>query len=52
MVLCFRSKFTKKPNIKLFSKGFALESVVFNLDHKRDHKIVKFSLKDMQSKKK
>ena len=48
MVLCFRSKFTKKLNIKLFSKGFALESVVFKLDHK----IVKFSLKDMQSKKK
>ena len=48
MVLCFRSKFTKKLNIKLFSKGFALKSVVF----KSDHKIVKFSLKDMQSKKK
>ena len=48
MVLCFRSKFSKKLNIKLLSKGFALKSVVFKLDYK----IVKFSLKDMQSKKK
>ena len=48
MVLCFRSQFTKKLNIKLLSKGFTLKSVVFKLDHK----IVKFSLKDMQSKKK
>ena len=48
MVLCFQSKFTQKLNIKLLSKGFALKSVVFKLDHK----IVKFSLKDMQSKKK
>ena len=47
MVLCFRSKFTKKLNIKLLSKGLALKSVVFKLDHK----IVKFFLKDMQSKK-
>ena len=36
MVLCFM--FTKKPNIILLSKGFALKSVVFKLDHK----IVKF----------
>ena len=36
MVLCFM--LTKKPNIKLLSKGFALKSVVFKLDHK----IVKF----------
>ena len=43
MVLCFRSKFTKKLNIKLLSKGFALKSVVFKLDQK----IVKFSLKDI-----
>ena len=48
MVLCFRSKFTKKPNIKLVSKELALKNVVFRLKHK----IVKFSLKDMQSKKK
>ena len=46
MVLCFRSKFSKKLNIKLLSGGFALKSVVFKLDHK----IVKSSLKDMQSK--
>ena len=48
MVLCFRSKFSKKLNIKLLSKGFALKNVVFKLDHK----IVKVSLKDMESKKK
>ena len=48
MVLCFRCKFSKKLNIKLLSKGFALKNVVFKLDYK----IVKFSLKDMQSKKK
>ena len=44
MVLCFPSKLSKKLNIKLLSKGFALKSVAFKLDHK----IVKFSLKDMQ----
>ena len=43
-----RSKFTEKLNIKLISKGLTLKSVVFKLDHK----IVKFSLKHMQSKKK
>ena len=43
-----RSKFTKKLNTKLLPKGLALKSVVFKLDHK----MVKFSLKDMQSKKK
>ena len=48
MVLCFQSKFTKKIKTKLLAEGFALKSVVFKLDHK----IVKFSLKDMQSKKK
>ena len=48
IVSCFGSKFTKKLNIKLLSKGLALKSVVFKLDHQ----IVKFSLKDMQSKKK
>ena len=34
MVLCFRSKFTKKLNMELLSKGFALKSVVFRVDHK------------------
>ena len=47
MVLCFRSKFSKKLNVILLSKGFALKSVVFKLEHK----ILKFSLKDVQSKK-
>ena len=42
-----QSKFTKKLNIKLLSKGLTVRSVVFKLDHK----IVKFSLMDMQSKK-
>ena len=46
IVLCFRSKFSEKLNIKLLSKGFALKSVVFKLDHK----IMKFSLQEMQSK--
>ena len=46
MVLCFRSNFSKKLNIKLLSKGFALKSVIFKLDHK----ILKSSLKGMQSK--
>ena len=48
MVLCFPSKLSKKLNIKLLSKGFALKSVVFKLHNK----IVKFSLKDIQSEKK
>ena len=47
MVLCFRSKFTKKLNIKLLSKGLALKRVVLKLDHK----VLKFSLKDIQTKK-
>ena len=49
MILCFRSKFTRKLNIKLLCKRFALKSLVFKLDHKM---VVKFSPKDMQSKKK
>ena len=48
MVLCLPSKFSKKLNTKLLSKGFALKSVLFKLDHK----IGKFSLKEMQSEKK
>ena len=42
-----RSKFTKKLSIKFLSKELTLKSVVFKLDHR----IVKFSLKDMQSQK-
>ena len=44
MVLCFRSKFCKKLNIKLLSKRFYIEKCSFKLDHK----IVKFSLKNIQ----
>ena len=45
--LCFRSKLSKKLIIEFLSEGFALKNVVFKLDRK----ILKFSLKDMQSKK-
>ena len=41
-------KFSKKLNMTLFSKGYALKSIVFD----SAHKILKFSLKSMQSKKK
>ena len=48
MVLCFLSEFSKKLNMKLLCKGFALKSVVFKLHHK----VFKFSLQDMQAQKK
>ena len=45
MVLCFRSKLSKKLPTKFLSKGFALKCAVFELDHKT----LKFSLRDIQS---